>query len=427
MRKIIIGIAALAVLAALAAVASSAEDGNKGDPSSVSDLKAGSQPALAAIRGIAAGYPGDVGIEQDSAVVFRENFESGAIEDLGQRWNDISNAGFNVLWYVQDSVPGSPGKRSLQMTATKGYDTGGHLWKLLDKGYDQLYARFYVKFAADAPYVHHFVHMGAQYQSPGFPMGGAGSRPDGAVSFSTGMDLGSRETVNPPGAWFFYSYWCEMRSWQTGEGVPDGRPNPYYGNPFGPIVPEQAKRNEWQCVELMIKCNSAPDKHDGEEAYWIDGRLIGRYGPGTITGTWFTDVFRQTGFFNTNPQPFEGFRWRTTNDLKINWFWLLYYLDSVFANDYNPHNPNIPYNDNKAQVKFDDIVLATRYIGPLVANFQPSCDINGDGRANVIDVVQLLLMYIKDPQNKAADYNGDGSCTLADVLALLRDILEGNC
>jgi len=428
MRRAFIVTALAAVLAALWLAAEAADSPDTNKPVSSPGLAAGGQPALAAKKGIAALYLGDEGIEQNPAVVFHEDFETGAIEDLGQRWTNILDPNYSVLWYVPDSVPGSPGKRSLRMTGTKGRDTGGHLWKLLSTGYDQLYARYYTKFAPDAPYVHHFVAMGGRMNSPNYPIGAAGTRPEGSDRFGSTVDLGYREVANPPGAWFFYTYWCEMRSWQTPEGVSDGRPDAFYGNPFGPVQLEQAPRDKWVCVEFMIKCNSAPDKRDGEQAFWIDGRLIGRYGPGTITGTWFRDTFHQSGYYNTNPQPFEGFRWRKTNDLKINIFWLQYYLAHVFENDYNPHNPDIPYNDNVARVYFDDIVLATEYIGPLATEPPgPGCDVNGDGNANVIDVIRLVQLCLKNPQDPRADYNGDGSATIADAIALLIDIIEGNC
>lgn len=427
MRSIITGCGALAVLAALGLSGAATDDGESRQLSDNQDAAAGKYSLFNASAGIAARYPGDEGIEEDSAVVFRETFEEGTIWGLGERWTNISNKDSRVLGFVSDSVPGSSGKRCLRMTATKGQNTGGHLWKLLEPGYDELYARFYVKFAPDAPYVHHFVHMGAQLNSPPYPMGGAGSRPNGAISFSTGMDLGNRQEADPPGAWFFYSYWCEMHSWQTPEGESDGRPNPFYGNPFGPVEPLQAKRGEWQCVEFMIKCND-PEQRNGEQAYWIDGKLVERYGPGTIEGTWFRDMFRRSGVFNTDPKPFEGFRWRTSEYLKINTFWLLYYLASIFEQDIRPEDPEILYNSEVGQVLFDDIVLATEYIGPIFTELgQTGCDFNGDGRATVADVIQLLFMHRKDPLDMRADYNGDGRYTITDAIALLIDIIAGNC
>jgi len=431
MRKTILGFGALAVLAALGLAAATVGGDEIRQAFSNGDSFPGYYSLLNVNEGIAARYPGDVGIEENEAVVFHETFEQGTIGNLGERWTNISNKDGRVLSFAMDSPPGSPGERCLRMTATKGHDTGGHLWKLLEPGYDQLYARFYVKFAEDHPYVHHFVHLGAQLNSPPYPMGGAGSRPSGATKFSTGIDLGRRTEANPPGAWFLYTYWCEMHSWQTPEGESDGRPNAFYGNPFGPVEPEQAPRDKWQCVEFMVKCNSSPDSSDGEEAFWIDGRLVARIAPGTPSGTWLRDKFHISGPFNTDPRPFEGFRWRTSEYLKINTFWLLYYLASVFENDYRPTNPDIPYNSEVGRVLFDDIVLATGYIGPIAGGKPDSgetgCDFNGDGKATVADVIQLLLMQRNDPPDTLADYNSDGRYTITDAIALLIDIITGNC
>jgi hypothetical protein len=377
--------------------------------------------------GIAARYPCDEGIEQDPAVVFSDNFESDSVADLSQRWTSILNPKSDVLKLLDDTTAVTTGKRCLEMKATKGQNTGGHLWKLLDTGYDQLYARFYCKFAPDAPYVHHFAAMGGRINSPPYPMGGAGSRPNGADRFGTTIDLVGRNVANPPGAWSFYSYWCEMHSWQTPEGVSDGRPNAFYGNLFGPVEPLQAKRGEWQCVEFMIKLND-PEQRNGEQAFWIDGKLAERYGPGTIEGTWFRDMFRRSGVYNTDPKPFEGFRWRTDDRVKINTFWLQYYLAHVFENDYNPHDPEIPYNDNIARVYFDNVVLATEYIGPVVmAVEKPDCDYNGDGQGSLFDVIKLIQLCMSYPPDAIADYNDDGYCNVSDVLSLILDIVRGKC
>ena len=60
---------------------------------------------------------------------------------------------------------------------------------------------------------------------------------------------------------------------------------------------EQIVPGRWYCMEAMLKANSAPDKSDGEQAFWMDGVPQGRWG---------------------------GFNWRTTDKLKINCFWLLF-------------------------------------------------------------------------------------------------------
>src|SRR5262249_17442996 len=109
---------------------------------------------------LAAKYPGDAGIERDPHVLFAENFETGDIEELSKRWTQVSNKDSKVVTFSSNVPPASPGKRSLQMTATLGENTGGHLYARLPRGVDKAFARFYVKFAADAPYIHHFVTLG---------------------------------------------------------------------------------------------------------------------------------------------------------------------------------------------------------------------------------------------------------------------------
>lgn len=59
-------------------------------------------------------------------------------------------------------------------------------------------------------------------------------------------------------------------------------------------------------------------------------------------------------------EPFEGFRWRTSDDLKVNFFWLLHYVTENTARQNRVANPN-PVN----RVWFDDIVVANSYIGPI--------------------------------------------------------------
>jgi hypothetical protein len=328
---------------------------------------------------------------------------------------------------VEDTTVLTEGTRCLEIKGTKGHDTGGDLWMLMHQGYEQLYARVYVKFAQDAPYVHHFLSMGGRADTiHKYPIGRAGTRPDGTDRFGSALDLGFRDIADPPGAWMFYSYWPEMQSWQTPEGVPDGRPNPYYGNNFAPVEPVQAKRGEWQCVEFMIKLND-PDKRNGEQAFWIDGKLIERYAAGSITGTWFRGMFRRSGQFNTDPEPFEGFRWRTTEDLKINIFRLQYYLAHVFENDLTPDDPDIAYNDSIARVYFDNVVLATEYIGPVAQVVEkPGYDYDGNGQASVLDVIELLKLCMSDVPDARADYNNDGYSNISDALALLLDLVSGN-
>ena len=280
--------------------------------------------------GLAAKYPGDVGIDKDAAVVFVENFENGTVADIGQRWGSINNKGSKPMVLDADVPAGTAGTRSLQVTATLGQNSGGALYTVFKPAADQVYCRFYVKFDKEAGYIHHFVWLEAESTGADYPNPQAGSRPAGDKRFSTALEPKGdwNSKVPPPGQWNLYSYWQEMRI--------DPKMNKYWGNSFTPNPPVLIPRDKWICAEFMMKANSAPDKADGEQAFWIDGKLAGR---------------------------FTGIRWRSTNDLKINKLWLEHYIGIGGGAPFEAkaYYPNGKFN----RVWFDDVVVATQYVGPL--------------------------------------------------------------
>ena len=215
-------------------------------------------------RPLAALYPGDEGIERDKRVLFAENFETGAPEQIGSRWGQIFRK--ENVSVSGDVHADSPGKKSIH------FRDNAHLFTHT-KGVDTMFARFYVKFHEKTGYIHHFVHLVADSDPKPWPKGGAGETPAGDVKFSTGIEpTGRWGKFPPPGVWNFYTYWHEMKTkWGS---VFNGKQEP--------IVP-----GRWYCVEVRLKANSSPEKSDGEQAFWVDGELYGR---------------------------FTGFRWRTTDD-----------------------------------------------------------------------------------------------------------------
>ncbi|MCK4283680.1 MAG: hypothetical protein KAX44_05135, partial [Candidatus Brocadiae bacterium] len=299
--------------------------------------------------GLAGNYPGDIGIDADPAVLLAESFETGTIGDLAERWSDISNRDGQVMAFSSDVPPASSGRRSLEVTATLGKDTGGHLYTRLRRGVDRAFARFYVKFPPDAGYIHHFVHLGGYNPSTPWPQGGAGERPRGDDRMTAGIEpFGGNGRFPPPGAWGFYVYWHEMKVSADGK---------YWGNGLRPARPAPVPRNRWQCVEIMLKCNSEPDRPDGELALWLDGELTAHFLRGAPRSQWTGMGFR---LLDDNGEAFEGFRWRTSDELKVNFFWLLHYVTENSVRRNRVRYPN-PTN----RVLFDDIVVAATYIGPV--------------------------------------------------------------
>ncbi len=82
------------------------------------------------------------------------------------------------------------------------------------------------------------------------------------------------------------------------------------------------ERGRWYCLEMMVELNH-PDRADGEQAFWVDGKLIGH---------------------------FTGIRWRTVDTLKVNGFWLELYIHD---------NPQVN------RLWYDDVVVSKSYIGPM--------------------------------------------------------------
>jgi hypothetical protein len=310
-------------------------------PSRGGDLPAGA--------GLAAKYPGDKGIEKDPNVLFAEGFESGSLDDVVRRWSEASNKDGKVLSLRADAPPGSDGKRCLEMMATLGENTGGHLYKRLPRGVDRVFARFYVKFAPDADYIHHFVHLGGYNPPTDYPQGGAGERPRGDERVTAGIEpFGDYGKYPPPGAWGFYTYWQEMKISADGH---------YWGNGLHPETPALVPKGRWQCVEVMMKLNSAPEKADGELALWLDGKPVMDIRQGTPRSPWTGMGFTA---LSQGGEPFEGFRFRKSNDLKINFFWLLHYVTENAGRQNKVAKTN-PVN----RVWFDDIVVSTAYVGPI--------------------------------------------------------------
>jgi len=290
-------------------------------------------------KGIASRHVGDKGIENDPDVVFTEDFEEDSIDAVKSRWEEAKDNG--VMSLSDDVPPGSAGKSSLLMTHTGGRGTGGHLYRRLPPGYEQLYLRFYVKFDNDCYPIHHFVHIGGYNPSTRWPQGGAGEKPAGDERFTTGV-----EPYGKAWRWDFYSYWMEMKACPTGD---------YWGNDFINDATLKVEKGKWICVELMMKMNSPVTESNGEQALWIDGKpwgkdcqLISHLKKGCPRGRWVWDSFIP----DPDSEPFGGFRWRNDDELKLNFLWMLLYITDA------PEG-------YVSRVWFDHIVVAKKYIGAL--------------------------------------------------------------
>jgi hypothetical protein len=118
----------------------------------------------------------------------------------------------------------------------------------------------------------------------------------------------------------------------------------------------------------MMKLNEVGSS-TGELALWLDGKLVSHLGPGFPRGKWVYDKFlpgqggegvrwderqqrAQPLNFGAEGEPFEGFEWRSNQELQLNFLWLLCYITEAKPGQVS-------------KVWFDQIVVARDYIGPL--------------------------------------------------------------
>jgi hypothetical protein len=297
----------LLLLLALPCLAAAADSEDEGNLAAKSDLPQGA--------GLAGSVPaGELRGHQD--VIFADDFESA---EIGTGWDDVANRGGRVLSLVAPEGSPALGQRCLRVEAHLEFDTGGGLTKWFPPA-DTVFIRFYTKFDPACDYVHHFVTLranrGLQGQAKWSGFGGAGNKPRGNERFSTAIEpWGDWGKVPPPGRWHFYSYWHEMTASRDGK---------FWGNHFGPAEIQEIPRGKWICVEFMLRHNT-PGQPDGEQAFWIDGKLIGHW---------------------------RGINWRTSAELQANALTLETYVTDRWTK--NPVNV----------VFFDEVVIARRYIGP---------------------------------------------------------------
>jgi hypothetical protein len=267
-----------------------------------------------------------------NTIIFSEDFEILNKQELLKKWVEISNlSGMNLS---NEKPPSSTGSKSLMITYNPDRNNGGHLFKTFDKDYNQLFVRFYCKFSGNHSPLNQFVKLGGYNPLTQFSQKDFNQLPNGDDRFSAGPIVRSD-----------FGFWDLNVNWMNMKINPDTIVLP---NHFNPNPPSSAITNKWYCVEFMIKLNEPANSSNGELALWIDGRKIIHLGQGFPNGYWEKENF----FPSTDNSSFEGFQWRKDDNLKINYLWLLYYLTNGTSG-------------KRDTVWFDDIVVATNYIGPI--------------------------------------------------------------
>lgn len=290
-------------------------------------------------------YPGDVGIENDPAVVWVENFESGSVANVLTRYED--SGGQNNMALMNDVPGASSGASSMRLRAGGGLGEATDFYKRFDQKYDELFVRYYAKYQPNAPFHHTGVWIGGYSPSQDYPSPKAGLKPNGddriSVSFEP-MGGGANPRMD------FYNYWMNMH---TG-------PNYYWGNTLIHREDLHADSGQWMCVEIQVKLNPNPaSSAGGELGLWKNDTEVIHFTDSSPVGYWIWDKFcPQPGATsgdcaNYPPDPGDpieplDLQWRSSTNLQLDYFW--------------PQNYNTD-TGTPSDVFYDDMVIATQRVG----------------------------------------------------------------
>lgn len=307
-------------------------------------------------------YPGDVGIADDPAVLFHDDFESG-----WGRW-DRPTADTRYL-HLESGPEAHAGERYLRSTVTTA-DLAEDMYissstRVQHAPADEVWWRFHARFPNVAPNPHHWVRFSAGDETWG-SSGRANTVPPGDRGFWFDFDANIDDVFN------FYAYWYRMRSGRCNDGsttpgcAGDQGTTYHYGNVFRPPGQDPFPRDRWFCIEIHAKANTV-GAQDGELSFWIDDAPVGDFRPGHPDGTWLRDQFHTGGCeFSacTPPEPFEGFDFRSSEDVQFRELFLdaYYERNSSARRRMNMEARGLTVSDEQT-ILYDDVVVATERIG----------------------------------------------------------------
>jgi len=290
-------------------------------------------------------YPGDVGMENDSAVIWMEDFEENSISEMLSRYEDYKNP--DGMYFDNNTPVLSSGSQSLALMAGGDQEDATDFYKNFgENGYEEWYIRWYVKYQPNAEYHHTGVWFGGYWEPLNWPYPRAGSKPEGDDLFSIAVEPVFSGTLD------FYNYWMKMHSWSA-------LPSTYWGNS---LVHHSAVYydDKWICIEVYFKVNPSLNSGDGAElTLWINDELIIAFTNTTGLGHWVADKFCTEDSdlpSCTNYPADEGeemipldLQVRIIEELKLNHFW----------------PQNFTTGGEQTTVWYDDMVIASRRIGSL--------------------------------------------------------------
>lgn len=309
------------------------------------------QPLPTGDTGIAARYERDDGIGEDPDVLFADDFEGIAGDQLefGMGWDNV----YGTLRVTNDAFGGA---QAIEI-AHDGPEQSQGAWRDFGSaGVERMFVRYYLKYHPDYPGCHH-TGGGILAAAPGVDLASStGVAPDGSNHYTAFIDeiapfFGWSPPGNqPPGFMYIYAYHMDQGSNYGDVFMPDGSISPnqrtFTDDPgFEPRENIILERDRWYHFELMVQANT-PGAADGRIAFWVDGEVAG---------------------------DFPNLRLRDEESLVPN--------VAVISSYTSEHFPN-------QQFVVDDVVVATSYVGPMASAVIPAGDMGpptpdmGDTPAN---------------------------------------------
>ncbi|NMB73555.1 MAG: hypothetical protein GYA21_00335 [Myxococcales bacterium] len=292
---------------------------------------------------LSARHPNDVGMGDDPAVVWFEDFEEGSLAAIAGRYDQVRD---NGRFTLTSDTPSGAGF-ALAMRAGEGQEAVD-LYKMLPSG-EEWYVRWYAKYQRDITWHHSGMWFGGYNPPSRWPSPGAGTRPRGDDRFSISVE----PVFGSPALRFdFYNYWMTMHSWMANP-VDDG--TAYYGNALVHRNDFTVDEEHWVCLEVHVRLNT--DLGSGQGAIlevWKNDVLVQRFDDTGPLGYWIRDKFCTAAADGAEctdyPAPFDqvlDLQFRSTADLALNAFWPQNYITEGPA----------------GTLTFDQMVVATRRVG----------------------------------------------------------------
>ena len=327
------------------------EDGAPESPSDAADDGPAETPADAADDGpadvpagtLAERHPGDLGLGDDPAVVWFEDFEEGSTAAIAARYDQVRDDG---RWALVSDTPNGTGS-ALALRAGNGREAVDLYKRLPD--HDEWYVRWYAKYEPGVHWHHSGMWFGGYNPSSPWPSPGAGTRPDGDDRFSIAVE----PVWSSPSLRFdFYNYWMRMHSWME-TPVDDG--TAYYGNALVHRNDFTVDENSWVCLEAHVRLNPDPGRGTGAVLeVWKNDALVASYSDAGPPGYWIRDKFCTAAADGSEctdyPAPFDevlDLQYRNTTALRLNAFW---------PQNYITEGP-------EGTLAFDQMVVATARVG----------------------------------------------------------------